>query len=243
MADQLDRIDAYLRNKLPKNEKDMFEQQLSNDPSLQLATQEQAEVIRSVEFIGDEELKAQINDAILNDQKSSAKVRTLRLGWRRVAAIAASFLVLGLALWFMFSKPSNDALFAANYEAYDLSENRRDQQFDAEIQEAIRLYEAKSFAASIPLFEKIYTQTKDSKWLIAQAVSLLETGQEEEAIKKLAPIRANENDVYRAPALWYMALSHLKVTNVERSKILLEEIISSYSGLYKNKAQELLKKL
>lgn len=243
MADQFDNIDAYLRNELSKNERKMFEQQMSNDPSLADMVQQQRAAIRLVEAIGDKKIKAQIKDAVQGHSgKKEAIVKRIRPRWQTVVGIAASFLVLALALWFLMNKPSNDALFASNYEVYNLNVNSRDNNLDEDIRQAVSLYQASNFSEALPLFERIYQSENDSKWLIAQAISRIETSQFQSAIDILASVRTNDQDAYQGPALWYTALAYLKLDQKEEALNNMNLLSAKNSGAYAKKAKDFLGK-
>ena len=240
MADQLDKIDAYLKNKLSKSEKESFEQQMSTNPSLMEAVQQQRKAIQLIEALGDQQLKLQLKQAIQNKNQTSKPAKRLTIRWRTAAGIAASLLVLAIALWFIFAPSSNDALFATNYEIYNLSVNSRDNSIDQSIRAAVDLYQKSQFEEALPLLDGIYQSTNDSKWRIAQAVSLIETEQYQRAIDQLSAIRSNGTDVYQNPALWYTAMAYLKLDQKEQAITNIELLSQKEPDIYTQKARAFL---
>jgi hypothetical protein len=242
MTDQFDNIDAYLKNELSINDKKMFEQQMSNDSSLAEAVQQQRVAMKLVEVIGDKELKSQIKNALQKRDQTNATVRSIKPRWQLIAGIAASLLIIVVAAWFLMNKPSNEALFASNYEVYKLNVNSRDNNLDENIRQAVRLYESANYMIALPLFNDIYKADKDSKWLIAQSIGMIELNQFQPAVDILANVRANDQDAYQGPALWYTAMAYLKLDQREKAIENIKVLSSRNTGAYAKKAKEFLEK-
>lgn len=242
MADQFDNIDAYLKNELSINDKKMFEQQMSNDSSLAEAVQQQRAAMKLVEVIGDKELKSQIKNALQKRDQTNTTVRSIKPRWQLIVGVAASLLIIVVGLWFLMNKPSNEALFASNYEVYKLNVNSRDNNLSENIRQAVRLYESANYMIALPLFNDIYQADQDSKWLIAQAIGMIELNQFQPAVDILANVRANDQDAYQGPALWYTAMAYLKLDQREKAIENIKVLSGRNTGAYAKKAKEFLEK-
>ncbi|WP_124980249.1 hypothetical protein [Nonlabens xiamenensis] len=166
-----------------------------------------------------------------SDQTPGDKVRWL---WPLMAASAAAVLFLV----FFDLGSSNQELYDAYYEPYRnvvTSIERGDNLKDDLVSRAFYNYELKKYDLAYEQLGELYSKDSQGIYLFYQANSALGNEDLENAIKLYKEHQQLQDDFY-ARSRWYLALSYLKNGQVEMSRHLLKEIVSSASYNYKNAA-------
>lgn len=161
-------------------------------------------------------------------------------------AVAASVVLL-FGLFFMFklsSGTTNSEIFAAYFEPYpnvvEAVVRADTPQLTLE-QSAYYNYEAENYKEAIDIFLQFPDLDSDDFAKLYLGVSLMANNQSVEAIDILQQAQ-KEGATTEIQAKWYLALAHLTIGEVNTTKEILSEL-TTISKAYKEKAEELLKKL
>jgi tetratricopeptide (TPR) repeat protein len=90
-------------------------------------------------------------------------------------------------------------------------------------------------------FEKFNDLTNDELFLMANAY--LGSGKPEKAIPILLNIAADNTNIHKESADWYLALAYLKQGNISECRNWLEKIKAHTTNVYKKRANDLAQKL
>lgn len=231
-------IQAYVSNKLGKEEKAEFDRLFENDPEFR----------KEVEFHKD--LKAVFAD--LERKRIKTKLQNfeseLKTGSQKSYApwlVAASILVLvGIGILTMFNNPANsDQLYMAYFEPYEnvVQPITRGQSIESMKTEVFISYEKKAYKKAAAGFQQLYETTGESYYLLYQANALMADGQPQKAVPLLKQHLAAK-DAFAEKSRWYLALAYLKTNETKKAKIVLRNIVAGKT--YKaDDAKEILKEL
>jgi tetratricopeptide (TPR) repeat protein len=213
------RILKYLNEEMTQEEGSFFEHELKRDHLMYLIEK---------------------YDVLETGAQKKAKLFSFK---QKILMAAGFVLLIGLSVIYSskYSGNLNDKIFAAYYEPYKtnirLSRLLQDNDFSL----AFRMYNEGNYRGAIKLLREI--NKADSANISAYfliGVSLMETQNYEEAIKKLS-YAVNRDDCIREQTEWYMALCYLKIKQKDKAILLLNDLATQYS--YQNKAVDILKKI
>ncbi|WP_235298606.1 tetratricopeptide repeat protein [Portibacter marinus] len=232
MEDKFPLIDAYLTGHISDKENQELNE-LRKIPEFEQEFQFRQDAFLTAKALGRRELKSRLQSL---DQP--AKVIRFRNWW----ALAAAMILLLLAVPFLFDHSPSDKLYAEFYSTLPnkIDPITRGESTKSELRPALIEYERANYTTARQLFEEKRELNPDVEVYIA--ITHLEEGQFNEAIKILQPISENSGARFRQEAKWYLALAHLGNSNKDQATALLQEISKSQS-MYQNRAKELLAKL
>lgn len=233
-------FENYLNNEMSLEEKTSFENQLQNDPKLkeQFELYKQTTQFLEVKFSKEtvdfkENLKSISENHFADSIKKKTKVISLQSKWFAIAAI----LVVFIGVWFMNNNGN------PSYSDYNQHENANFVERGSVIKDlkvAQEAFNNKNYEEAIPLFEKVLVEYKRPEIEFYYGVSLLEVNKTSEAETVFRDLK-NGTSVYNQKAIWYLALTKLKLEDFESCKTYLKEISADSEEF--EKAQELLNEL
>jgi TolA-binding protein len=240
-------IDQYLAGELTGEELVAFEQQMQSNPALVNEVQLYKTLGGEIKQVNQTDKNEEnLHRSISNLNKEYFKpkapiVKMKKIWWMGIAAAVAAIVLL-LVQPFAGEKFDNEKLFA-HYSANtdELSSVQREGTDNPELVNAAELYNSKQYQLALPLLEKLVTAYPDDKdLLLAKGVSVLQNGKVESAIPIFNAISSTET-VYKNSALWFKALSLLKMNKLAECVTVLRSL-STGADRYKQ-AQELIKKI
>ena len=171
------------------------------------------------------EIKAMFSKFAKQEEKPETKVIQLR-AWLAAASIAV---LVGLGSWFLFlNNPDVDteALYAANFSPYDnvISPIERGNDIVDLRSRAFTAYENKEYTTALELFSQLKIEQDDPYIQFYEANLRMQLNQHAKAIPLLKGYIVN-NGKLADRAMWYLALSHLKLGEVEQSRTQLNKLI------------------
>jgi TolA-binding protein len=208
-----------------------FDKELSPEEIAQVAKFRERDVDFQKEFELFEKANKVISLLTISDLKEEIKVlrehkisNSQKVSSLRGMKVAASILLLAVVgVGFYAQQFSSKSIYDNSYfPAGDYITN-----MDAEMstmEKAMELYNKESFLAAIDAFAEIGNTNPENqvaKFYLGQ--SLLQAGQDEQAIKTLSEVSGD----YQPEALWYVALTQLKMGNDAVALETLERIISA----------------
>jgi tetratricopeptide (TPR) repeat protein len=249
------KIEDYLDGLLSSEEQQTFEDAMKNDKALANKVAIVKEINHTIATEGKlknfkKTLEPISNAHFPNNKKSATKqatiIRPIKSN-RKMWLMAASFLVLvvsSVLIWNVLKSETVDAteLFAANYEPFNVNQRGENDDLTDIEKQTLETYNAKDFAAAIPLLEQLSTENPTDEQLILQLGSAyLSTNEVEKAIAIFQKI--NTESVNYQAAQWYLALAYLQNDEIEIAKKILETLANSGERTYPVKAKKLLEAL
>ena len=238
-------IDTYFRNQMTEEEARLFEIKREEDQAFNLAVEQYLEDRANIAL----SLKASLKEQVKQLYEESKEVsdnpsKVIKLPWRRYSIAASLFVILGIGLWWMSQNTAKDAssLYASYYENPIISNARSVEEAKVNWESIVSMYSNSRNQELIPLLEAYIENGEGS---IAEAkvylgICFLELSEINSAIQTFSSV--NPNSSYFPSAQWYLALSHLKNSEVEKAKTELAKIVQK--GGYKSvEAADILKNL
>lgn len=262
----LERIEAYLENRMSADRRQAFESELAENEHLRNEFDEMKAVILGVrsaaaiafaEKVGQweqnlQEGKSQVEEAKIKQlfpgsaTSSSAQPfkqsRTVKMPY--LYAVAAAVVVL-IGLIFILRPQSTDAnsLYAAHFERPVNPFTLMGGDTKSLQLQAFQAYEQADFQEAISLYQQVLKdspQNAQVQYLLG--VTYMEADGPEKAIEIFDKV-ISEDKVYDEKAQWYRALAWLKASSPEKAKEQLLEIVNSDQHDYKKEAEALLSKI
>lgn len=232
-------FDQYLQDELSAEEKLKFEKALSEDAELASAFGIFQELQAHLEnkFGNETELNAFKDNlkTISRDHFKAKKPKVFRLKPWHYAAAASITLLFGLFLF--------NADFNPDFEDYHQYENAYFTErgtVDGNLKQAEEAFNAKQFAAAVPLFETVLKEINTPEINYFYGVSLLESNNIAAAEIVFDELRSGAS-IYKNKAIWNLAMAKLKQKDYKACKALLETIPEDYEDY--DRVRELLKEL
>lgn len=239
------KLDKYLSNQLTSDERSTLEKELESSEELK----HRLKVLKSQKsFLKNQEAITKSKSAIsdisqeFRQQLQAPEVKkTSKMIYLIPSAIAA-LLIVGLFIRPLITATdtSATALFAEYFQPTQLSLLTKNDSNNELLQNAQLTFNQENYTEAIDhLTELIDREPANDQYRFNLAVAELGAGQSNQAISKLEQFY--KHPLYGSAALWYSALSHLKLENMVNAKTSLNAISNDSS--YYETAQQLLKKL
>lgn len=250
-----EKIERYLEPSLGSEEKNALAKEIAQDKLLQeeLAIQQIAKQVVETDIEND--LRSQMRNLEAKSSASGKKLKTLPM--RRVLSIAAAFLILVVAAWFIFSQTSTAG--SAFQYAFSPMEDSLSPSIASEleetgfgnvteelkqIQEGLNAYNSKDYSLAIAKLSPTATQSnywQKDKIQLYLAISYLGEKNATSAIPLLEPLQNKAQFEEKIDAQWYLALAYLKNENLEKAIPILENLKGH--STYGTKVQKVLERL
>lgn len=235
-------INGYFEGSLSSAQKKDFDRLLKSDPEFIADFKFQSELKDSLKKDERQQIKNMLSEVKVDGKKSESKVIILR-PW--LAAASAVFLV-GISAWLLFFNDNGfdaNQLYESNFMPYEnvVHPIERGQQLEDLKTQAFAAYEDEDYGHALELFKELQQKQTDTYIDFYKAIILMQLSKPQEAIPLLESYIANEGEL-NDRATWYLALAHLKLEDVDQSKLILEKMVVQ-NGYKVNAAKELLEAL
>lgn len=235
-------INGYFEGSLSAAQKEDLDRLLKTDPEFIADFEFQRELKESLKKDERQQIKNMLSEVKVDKKKSESKVITLR-PW--LVAASAVFLV-GISAWLFFFNDSGfdtNQLYDSNFVPYYnvVHPIERGQQLEDLKTKAFAAYEDEDYGHSLELFKELQQKQTDSYIEFYKAIILMQLNKPQEAIPLLESYIASGGEL-KDRATWYLALAHLKLEDVNQSKLILERVVNQ-NGYNVNAAKELLESL
>jgi TolA-binding protein len=235
-------IERYYDNELSEAEIAQLKERLKTDAELKNLFDQEKLLINTIRFRA-----AQSNLEFLKQVERSIEspgIGDTRRYWYYAAAACITLLIVA-GLYFPFSSPEPDKLYADYFKPYrnSFEPNLRSDLAGVtnENAEAFRAYDAGDYQRAAVLFTEMQKQGSDPVVLLLLGNANLMIGKTEDA-------KQNFNDLIRQyddldiQAKWFLSLCYLKSGETVKARTLLKELGDTEIS-YATKAKELLKKV
>ena len=244
-----DRLQGYLDGDLTATEREAFEEEVARNPDLRerLALHRRLEIALgdSKEEKVEADLAAIMAELPHNLQDDQAPPRRGRSSG--YFAIAASLAILLVGAWFFFLRGCSapEELYAQHYTAYDGSTELRSENGIPKslLSSAFDTYNEGNYREALQRFAQILKLAPGNpRALFYQGICQMETGAFAPAGESFRRVLADGQNLYLSQASWYLAMTCLKVNDLECAKAQLSELAGA-TGRYRDAAAEILEEL
>ena len=247
-----DDLERYLQGTMSDVEQKAFEQQLEKDATLAEELATHRDVLAGIQLDGSQALKERLRrvETELANEKEPRRMnpreekRRPLMTWLAVAASLLAMVFLG---YLMLPGSGPEDLYVAYYQPYPNLINPAQRSLEVReetvLERAMRAYDGQQYMQALALFEQgNVASASDPGYTFYYAASYLGLNQEQQAIPLLEQVAQRTESLFYRPALWYLALAHLKRGDTATALPYLREVATS-EGDYTREAQELLKEL
>lgn len=205
--------EKYIQGKLSEAERKTFEESLSVQERLELATE------LGIQSGLEHGFRNELRTTVAGFEKRGSAVRRINPAYISIAA--SLFLVASLVLFFTREQTS---VFDQYYEVYPNYEvtSLRGEVDSISRMTAYAAYDAGNFELAIEEFGKI--DALSSPEFFFRGVCYIQTKNYELALTDFDEVLSGDDKNYRAAAIWYSALIHLKQKNKEKAIPLLKKL-------------------
>ncbi|MEP3210683.1 MAG: tetratricopeptide repeat protein [Maribacter sp.] len=228
-------IERYLSHSLTSEERKQFEKEV--DANLDLKKELELHRSLHIEMSDTDSLEFRKKlEGIASDLRNKRKKKTPL--WR-YAAIVLTLLGTTIFLWLQM-QTGNVSLFDTYYKVYPVEDAIRGTD-QSGAQQILKYYTQENYEKVVPLLTEFCAENpENSRFKIYLGNALLQTGQAEKAISTFQSI--TEGSTNYEDALWYLALSYIKLEQFDQAKSTLENLVN-YDGVHKRNAQILQNEL
>ncbi|MGV7105053.1 tetratricopeptide repeat protein [Flavobacterium sp. U410] len=232
-------IEKYFENALTSEEQILFDERLNQDAEFKAEFDFYSELKNAITVSERQKIKAQIQ-TFENHEKDTIKVFNLRklLPYAAVLVIAFS-----LVMYLVLNQNNTNDLYASNFEPYPNIEvsNLRSSTEKSLENDAFTAYDLEDYKLAQELFSKLSaTEPKDYIYFY-DGMCLMQLENFDLALEQLNSIKETHSKYYEK-AIWFKALTYMKLNEKDKTKELLNELIAHYT--FKNsEARHLLSKL
>lgn len=245
----IEELENYLNNELSDEELASFEAELTSNHKLQ----EEIDLIKDIDLALAEDdvmrLRNNLQDiaAQIASNKRTERSFAGKFNVRRVitSTVAASVILL-LGITGIVSKQYQTGdIYQKFYNKYEVAGAVR----SANVNEnrtfamALQKYENQDYKAALSLFGQVIANDPGNvAGHFYSGISLQETGKYQNAIKEYETVLINKDNLFTEQAQWYAGLCLLQTNDNKKAYKQFKKIAAS-NGFYKQKAQEILKKI
>lgn len=238
-------IDRYLRGELKGSDLDNFLKQLENNPAMATALDTQEKMAQGIEHYGNRQLRKRLQNIsakVKSDQSASdtkSRKSNFRMLWMGMAAAIALLLVA----YFLWPQANTNQLLTEYYEPAAFSISREGDNSEA-LARAERFYNTQQYEAAIPVLQKLLeAQPEASNLQLALGNAQFNSNNPVQAVATFQDIIDQKNPLFSDQAKWYLALTHLKLEQIEVCKNLLRELANDSEADFHQQAIDLMGRL
>lgn len=243
-------IEKYFQGKLDKDELQLFNQKLQQDPSFE-------QEFRDMKLIRDavkETSRVRALDILQNAEANLTNQETTKINvsMKRLVSIAASLLIVATVSYFAFSGGTGaltgEEIVANYYEPYPnivMGGVRGDESSPINTLKAraYNAYDIGDYSTSANLFEDLLSSEKSAENFLYSGIANYEAGDLIKAKNNLNSVMNNFSDL-KEQAQWFLAMTLFKEGNEDEAIANLVVILSSKSNSITNKnAADILMKM
>ena len=218
-------INGFFEGSLNQDQLEEVSRLLETDAGFAADFEFQKELQQALKKDERSEIKTMFSNLAKKEEKSETKVIQLRT-WLAAASVAV---LIGLGSWFFLFSSSDintDQLYAANFSPYDnvISPIERGNDILDLRTRAFTAYENKEYTTALELFSQLKIEQDDPYIQFYEANLRMQLDQHALAIPLLKGYIEN-NGKLADRAMWYLALSHLKLGEIEECRRQLNKLI------------------
>lgn len=244
-------INGYFEDTLSDDQRGNFDRLLQTDAEFAADFEFQKELQRSLRKEERQEIKSLFSNLDIGTVAASKDGRpketeTKVISIRAWLVAASVIFLLGIGSWLLFfDNPdlNTDQLYAANFAPYEnvVHPIERGEHLEDLKTRAFTAYEDADYSLALKLFKELQVQQNDPYNAFYEAIVLMQLDKHQEAMP-LLEVYIENNGKLKDRATWYLALSYLKLGELDKSKAQLEKLASQHRFKAET-ARELLQKI
>ena len=240
--EDIELIEAYLRGTLDDQALAAFLRRRHDDPEFDREVIDYSQIISQIRTTHEKNFMNKLRhwDSEI-ENRQEAKVIPLRT----IFSIAASVLLLTLFGVYLFrnSQRGHEQLFQEYFQPYENVISERSGKNDSQ-QKGMELYDAKKYDEAIVQLKLAAAEDPDNPSLKCYlGIAYLAGGHVQEAKTIFEAMVYDDHSLFKEVAQWNLAMIYLKLDNDTSLKKTLEDIIQQKDHLYREQAEELLRKM
>ncbi len=239
---ELELIERFLAGQASPTERESVMQRMESDEEFA----EHVELMREMPKAITADIKGfqEILQEVMTQKTEKKEVKINVIRRFPLLAVAASLLLLiGFVVMFLPSTSSPDTLFATFYEVPSLNISVRGQNQQVLINQGMEAYREGDYHKAVSFFDQYLVEDPNHNDLIFfKGAGQIAAGDYQAALETLETL-TTQASLYSSASLWYQALAHLKLENIDRAHALLEQIIQGGNSSYRDRAQKLKRQL
>ena len=230
-------IEAYLENRLDTYESLKVQKRIQEDRDFAKKVQDYRKILDSIEAIGEEDFKAQLEEW----EEDNPYVQPKTQWWPMAAVLIALAVVIGYWLIPSPTTTSQQELFAENFQPYDDIISARNLNGSEVLNLAFTYYNQGQFDSAAVNFSRYQDLSPNPSIAFYQGVSLLAAGNAKESLLIFEGLANDQGFLLQEAAQWYWGLALLKEGQRDQCKQVMENIASNEGHDYQQSAQAILK--
>lgn len=219
--EDFERIEAYLENRLSKDEKITFQNEMKVNVKLKDAVEEVRNLGWAVQKAVLKEKLATFHQAIENELESSLTIRRhplLNFKW----AVAASVLIIvGISIvWYVSEKKHGEAIFEKYFVPDPGLMTAMGSTQDYLFHKAMLDYKLGNYDAAIKGWESLIgvrSENDSINYFLGSAY--LAKGDANNAIPHIEKVASDSLSNFKSSAYWYLGLAYLKIGNISKAEL------------------------
>lgn len=244
-------IEGYVMGTLSEEGVMMVEEKIKTDVGFAEEVQLFRELTKMVEIVGDLEMKQRFQAIDKSLQVGNRPTRLAWLGRRSWLALAASILIIVVAvMWFLKPNSANTAaIFTQHFEPYQMPLSTQSESPDIAKPwtKAMQFYLQGDYNAATPLLEQLTQKPTSQIYQFHFYLGICQMAQAPPdlmaAIENFDIVQQANKD-YVPQATWYMGLAYLKLGKNKVAKAIFKSIVNANQPHYKKEsALKILKQL
>lgn len=259
------KITAYLGGEMTPKEQEAFKERINNEPEVKrlfVLSQEMDTIFDDSDWeitnASSKHPKIQQYETYLKSPKGKSITTTIQdvendyfsdKPKNRIkqliiyAGSIAAILVLGLFVITKSTKNIDSEHLYVAYKNWNELPSLTLRDGDSEIAKAEKFFRQKEYSKALVIFQNYQIENKEnlnSQVLMYTGITQLELDQNEKALLSFKKL-AQSNSLDAPKAHWYLALTYLKMKNIEEAKKELQKLITASNGYKKQSTDELIK--
>lgn len=242
--EELERIERYLNDTMPDEQRRQFEHQLNTDADFKLLVNDVKVLLLGIESASLKNNLDQFHDEMVpvksldqpTTSDASNRLKRTRIKMIKIMAAAAIILFVG-SFWLESRSNATDRLFAKHFSPDPGLPTTMGANENFEFYDAMVNYKQGDYPTAISKWQALLaSEQKNDTLHYFMGVAHLANGDEKEAINYLQNLTENDGNSFKKETAYYLGLAYLKADNVESAKKYL-----TFSGT--ESAQQLLSEL
>jgi len=239
-------ICRYLSGEMDAQSEKDFEQKLRHDEELRKEFELRKEIQNAVGEDDVMDLRERLSQYDTSET-GKKRIRAKKVNTLTAAAFISLIIGIGMLWIYHFQMTNPNELFSANFEPYPSIYSQRIVETDTEKgtlkEKAFLAYEMENWEEARGHFDKLLRlQPENPEYAFYGGVVELKLNDARKAIKRFRLVLEQDKTLLKEQTIWYIALAHLKLGNVDRTAEYLQKIINE-DMTNKEKALELLRKI
>ena len=237
-------MERYLAGEMSNSEKEVFEEKIKKDKTLQEEINLRRSIDRIVEKRDVQSLRNKLSALEKNRNSKRRLLQPQSSPYLKYAAVFLGVVLVGGIGLFSGNKLTSVQIIEKYYKVYEPPAGQRSDKVlsNEDFIVALNLYNTHEYGKAAVFFSKVLeSNPEDMQSELLNGLSNFEDKKYPEAKKSFGIVIEDNNNFFVETAKWYLALCYVMTDEKEKAQQLLE-IINKEGGIYKKDANRILKR-